>query len=112
MPVPRNETDRYGIIESAGGNTSNYMLATKVREKPKTTSSNTAIIGRYILNKSIFGILQSQKPGAKGEIQITDAIAQQMNQKIPLYALLFKGKRYDCGVPKGMAEANKDFSKQ
>ena len=73
--VPHDQTDRYGIVDAAPI-TDRAALIKYVVEKPKpaVAPSNLAIVGRYVLPPRIFGLLESTKPGAGGEIQLTDAI--------------------------------------
>jgi UTP--glucose-1-phosphate uridylyltransferase len=78
-------------------------------EKPESSESNLAIIGRYILTPDIFQILKNIKPGKNGEIQITDALASQAkNDKV--IAIKFKGIRFDCGSIKGYLDATNHFA--
>ena len=76
-------------------------------EKPlaKDAPSNLAIIGRYILQPNVFGILKEIKPDMRGEVQITDAL-NILAMKGEVLALKFKGKRIDCGSMEGYIEAN------
>jgi UTP--glucose-1-phosphate uridylyltransferase len=76
---------------------------------PDKAPSNLAIIGRYILTPEIFKILEKQKPGAGGEIQLTDAL-KSLVKKTPLYGYLIKGKRYDAGDKLGYLQATVDFA--
>lgn len=106
MDVPRNKTASYGIldpIEEIG----KLVEASALVEKPlpEEAPSTLSIIGRYILQPSMFDRLENQKRGAGGEIQLTDA----MNQAIPktrFYGYRFDGTRYDCGEVAGYVEAN------
>lgn len=82
-------------------------------EKPKreVAPSNIAIMGRYILSSSIFKILESQSPGAGGEIQLTDAIAE-LNRFEAVYAYEFEGVRYDVGEKLGFIKTQLEFALQ
>jgi UTP--glucose-1-phosphate uridylyltransferase len=71
---------------------------------PEDAPTNLAIIGRYILTPDIFTILENIPPGRGGEIQITDAIAEQAKEKKVL-AYKFKGRRFDCGSIEGFVNA-------
>lgn len=99
--VDQQEVSRYGIVDGREMGKGLYSL-NKLVEKPKVDEapSNIAIMGRYILSPEIFGILESQKPGAGGEIQLTDAIAE-LNQREAVYAYDFEGIRYDVGEKLG-----------
>ena len=70
---------------------------------------NLAVMGRYVLSPGIFEHLSRQQPGALGEIQLTDAIAELM-KKEKVYAYQFKGKRYDIGDKLGYLKAILDFA--
>ena len=80
-------------------------------EKPETSDSNLAIIGRYILTPDIFKILRKTKPDLNGELQITDALLAQA-KKGNVIALKFKGKRFDCGSIKGYLDATNHFAQK
>lgn len=104
------DTDKYGIIGS-DNLTQSPVVINQLVEKPKPTNapSNLAIVGRYILTPEIFAQLRQTKPGAGGEIQLTDAIAGLL-KKQAIYGLPFKGKRYDCGSKIGYLEATLAFA--
>ena len=112
--VSHDATESYGII--AGDEISNGVYrVTEMVEKPKPEDapSNLAIIGRYILTPDIFDKIESTPPGRNGEVQITDAIAQQAAEGQVL-AYKFEGRRFDCGSIEGFVEAtnyvfNKDY---
>ncbi len=107
--VPTDEVHRYGIIDG--------VLKGKVYEikdlveKPKAgeAPSNLGIIGRYILTPDIFEILEKQKPGAGGEIQLTDAL-RTLVKKRPIYGYPIKGRRFDAGDKLGYLKATVDFA--
>lgn len=112
--VADEDVSKYGIIAPRGGSIepSVFFLDTLV-EKPsrKAAPSNYAIMGRYVLTPEIFEILEHQKPGAGGEIQLTDAIKQLNDQKTVL-AYHFDGVRYDVGDKFGFIKATLDFALQ
>ncbi|MCX7274506.1 MAG: UTP--glucose-1-phosphate uridylyltransferase, partial [Burkholderiales bacterium] len=104
--VPRADVSKYGVIDPE----STQGTVTKVRgivEKPSVESapSTFAVVGRYILHPSIMDTLETLQPGAGGEIQLTDALAQQV-QSPGLHAYRFSGKRFDCGSKQGFLTAN------
>ncbi|MFJ7998603.1 UTP--glucose-1-phosphate uridylyltransferase GalU [Streptomyces sp. NPDC096310] len=71
-------------------------------EKPDAADapSNYAIIGRYVLDPAVFGILRKTEPGRGGEIQLTDALQQlSADEKVggPVHGVVFQGRRYDTG---------------
>jgi len=110
MDVPRAKTSSYGIVDiDAKARTGDARLvkAKGLVEKPSPDKapSTLSIIGRYILQPEIFDILDKQKPGAGGEIQLTDAISG-MTSKKGVYGYRFEGTRYDCGSLVGFVAAN------
>lgn len=107
--VPRQEVSRYGIIE--GTKEGEVYRITRLVEKPSLDEapSNLAIIGRYILTPDIFKVLERQKIGAGGEIQLTDAL-QELLKKRTIYGYPIKGKRYDGGDKLGFLKATVDLA--
>ncbi len=110
MEVDKNETDKYGIIEPEK-NSSDILKLNNIIEKPEVDKapSNLAVIGRYILTPEIFDILGKQKKGTKGEIQLTDAIAELINIQ-NVFGYKFEGIRYDCGDKTGFQIANISYA--
>lgn len=107
--VPKDEVQRYGIIDGVmkGGV---YEINNLVEKpKPVDAPSNLGIIGRYILTPDIFDILEKQKPGAGGEIQLTDAL-RTLVKKRPIYGYAINGRRYDAGDKLGYLKATVDFA--
>jgi UTP--glucose-1-phosphate uridylyltransferase len=105
MTVPRKDVSKYGVMD-VETETDKMVTARSVDEKPsiELAKSNLAIVGRYVLNHDIFGVLKSLKPGVKNEIQLTDALLQM----IPTHGLKgfkFEGKRFDCGSREGLLAA-------
>ena len=84
-----------------------------VIEKPsvKSSPSNYAVIGRYILPVNIFKILKKQKSGKNGEIHITDAIRTLIYQNNKFIGHVFAGKYLDCGTIGGYINASREISK-
>ena len=83
-------------------------------EKPKRrmmAPSNLGVVGRYVLPGSIFDLLEKTRPGAGGEIQLTDAIATLLEQQ-KVYAYRFEGTRFDCGSKPGLVKATLHFAMQ
>jgi len=76
---------------------------------PGTQPSNLAAIGRYILSPDVMTHLGEIKPGAGGEIQLTDAIAREIAEKQNVYGYRFDGERYDCGSKAGFLQATVAF---
>lgn len=107
--VPRNETDKYGIVstdESDGSIRKVKQIVEKPR--PQNAPSTLAVVGRYLLSPTIFEKLEHTGRGAGGEIQLTDAIADLLADE-SVYAYQFEGKRYDCGSKIGYLQATVEF---
>ena len=104
--VSEDEVQNYGIIDGVEIDERLWRINALV-EKPaiEHAPSNIAIVGRYILEASIFEHLELTTRGTGGEIQLTDAIARQLEDQAVL-AYKFKGKRYDCGDKLGSLQAN------
>lgn len=110
--VKETEVSRYGIVD--GNRIANRLYnVSNLIEKPsqEEAPSNLAILGRYILNPSIFAVLQNQKPGAGDEIQLTDAIAE-LNKREAIYAYDFEGIRFDVGDKLGFIQTTIEFALQ
>jgi len=107
--VPRAHTKQYGIV-SATNIEPNIEKIHGIVEKPKPEDapSTLAVVGRYILTPRIFKHLKEIKPGAGGEIQLTDGIAALMQYESML-AYRFDGIRYDCGSKLGYLKAQVAF---
>jgi UTP--glucose-1-phosphate uridylyltransferase len=111
--VPREHTNRYGILDLDAQVTPNIVRAKGIVEKPtaEAAPSTTAAIGRYVLDPAVFEHLDKRVQGAGNEIQLTDAIAATMDVA-PLHGCHFKGDRYDCGDKLGFLKANIAFALQ
>ncbi len=110
MDIPRDKTGSYGIVDIDKAATIRNKKLVKAKglvEKPAPDKapSTLSIIGRYILQPEIFDKLDKQKPGAGGEIQLTDAINKMIGKK-NVYGYRFDGTRYDCGGLVGFVAAN------
>jgi UTP--glucose-1-phosphate uridylyltransferase len=108
--VPRDEVSSYGIVEVeplAPGIGEIKRIVEKPR--PEEAPSNLAVVGRYILTPRVFKLLESVPRGAGGEIQLTDAIAQLIQEQ-SVIAYEFEGTRYDCGSKLGYLKANVNFA--
>ncbi|MBO4644788.1 MAG: UTP--glucose-1-phosphate uridylyltransferase GalU [Alphaproteobacteria bacterium] len=108
--VPQSQTSRYGIL-SIDSDNGKLVHVNGMVEKPapEQAPSRLAILGRYILSPEIFTELDKQKTGAKGEIQLTDAMADTLD-RIPFHGMRFEGKRFDCGNKIGFLMANIEFA--
>ena len=103
------EVGKYGVIDPHQLSEKYYQVKHLI-EKPDISNapSNLAIVGRYILSPNVFDSLECTVPGAKGEIQLTDALSQLLEYQ-EIYAYEFEGYRYDCGTPIGLLKASLGF---
>ncbi|MEN8106957.1 MAG: UTP--glucose-1-phosphate uridylyltransferase GalU [Pseudomonadota bacterium] len=108
--VPREETDKYGIVDP-GQTEGRLTEVAGIVEKPspEQAQSNLAVVGRYILTPAIFDHLETIPRGAGGEIQLTDAIERLLHDE-KVMAYRFEGKRYDCGNKLGYLQATVEFA--
>ena len=108
--VPMEETGKYGIVKTGSMIAEGLYELEDMIEKPKINPpGNLAVMGRYILTPGIFEHLKDQKPGALGEIQLTDAIVKLMKEE-KVHAYQFQGTRYDIGDKVGYLKAILDFA--
>ncbi len=107
--VPRDQTNRYGILDVLTDD-GKLAKAKGLVEKPAPDKapSTLAIIGRYVLDPSVFTELDKKTRGAGNEIQLTDGLNRTLD-KVPFHGLRFEGVRYDCGTRVGFVEANVAF---
>lgn len=105
--IPRDQVSSYGIVGVGEEISDKTFKISSMVEKPKVEDAPSSFIisGRYILQPEIFSEIEAQKPGAKGEIQITDAMIRLMAQQ-PFYGVRFDGQIYDCGNKVGFLMAN------
>ena len=107
--VPKEETQRYGIVK--GVKYAERLLDVSdfvEKPKPEVAPSNLAVAGRYILTPAVFGQIREQPKGAGGEIQLTDGIAALLGkEKVLAYSYI--GQRYDCGSKLGLLQATVDL---
>ena len=110
--VKKNNVSRWGIFDVKKINKRDFIIK-DVIEKPsiKKAPSRYAVIGRYILPKKIFKILEKQKPGQNGEIHITDSIRTLILTKNKFIGHIFAGKYLDCGTMKGYINSTLEISK-
>jgi len=103
---PRPDTKRYCVVEPRQKNgNSTEVMALVEKPDPAKAPSTLCIIGRYILQPEIFGILNKQERGAGNEIQLTDAMAKLIG-RMPFHAVETSCARYDCGDKVGFLHAN------
>ncbi len=108
--VPREQTSSYGIVATdAFDNRYGRIRAIVEKPDPESAPSTLAVVGRYILEPRIFELLESVPPGKGGEIQLTDAIAQLLQERT-VNAYRFQGTRFDCGTHIGLIEATIRFA--
>ncbi|MGO9991296.1 MAG: UTP--glucose-1-phosphate uridylyltransferase GalU [Steroidobacteraceae bacterium] len=108
--VPKEDTDKYGIVTLEREIAPRVSKISHIVEKPKPekAESTLAVVGRYLLSASIFDDLAKIGKGAGGEIQLTDGIARLM-QREDVFAFEFEGKRYDCGSKLGYLQATVEY---
>ncbi len=111
MEVPPEKTASYGILD-VGEDMGTIVRAKGMVEKPakEDAPSNLAVIGRYILTPKIMQNLHRLKAGTGGEIQLTDAIAEEIRQGESVYGFRFRGQRFDCGSKAGFLQATVAFA--
>jgi UTP--glucose-1-phosphate uridylyltransferase len=113
--VPQSQVHLYGIISvdsgKAGHSDDNLLRIKDLVEKPKADQapSNLGVTGRYVLPPEIFDYLENTKPGAGGEIQLTDGL-RMLAQNQGLYAFVYDGKTYDAGDKLGFLKATVEFA--
>jgi len=104
--VPLENVSAYGVIKPRPLGERVYQVDGLVEKPPQNKApSNLAIVGRYVLPAEVFDCLERTKPGAKGEIQLTDGLALLMETH-PLFAYRFPGARHDGGNPLGLLKAS------
>jgi UTP--glucose-1-phosphate uridylyltransferase len=111
--VPNQDTSKYGIISGYQlENKASTFIIDNIIEKPKTNPpSNLAVVGRYILSKSIFSFLHNLSPSIGGEVQLTDAIKLMLNHE-RVIGHLYQGTKFDCGSRRGYVDAIIHLSKE
>ncbi|MFD0738191.1 UTP--glucose-1-phosphate uridylyltransferase GalU [Lysobacter koreensis] len=103
--VPRAQTGSYGIVATDAFAARQGRITSMVEKpQPADAPSTLAVVGRYVLNPRIFALLEATRPGAGGEIQLTDAIAALLVEEA-VSAYRFQGTRFDCGTHLGLIEA-------
>jgi UTP--glucose-1-phosphate uridylyltransferase len=117
MEVPKEETQRYGVIagepvdDSINHGRLRRLTALVEKPEPGAAPSNLAIIGRYVLTPKIFDKLEQTPRGAGGEIQLTDAIEALMQEQ-GVYGYEFEGTRYDAGTTMGWLKGTVELALQ
>jgi len=110
MEVPKDKTTSYGVL-GVQQDMGSVVSVNDMVEKPavEDAPSNLAVIGRYILTPNVMRNLNKAKSGAGGEVQLTDAIAQEIGASGDVYGFRFRGQRYDCGSKAGFLQATVAF---
>ncbi|MDF5757621.1 UTP--glucose-1-phosphate uridylyltransferase GalU [Spongiactinospora sp. TRM90649] len=103
MEVPTEQVSMYGVVSMEATAEDDVVRITDMVEKPpiEEAPSNWIIIGRYVLDPTVFEVLEKTPPGRGGEIQLTDALRELADRDMsgggPVHGVLFKGRRYDTG---------------
>lgn len=110
MEVERDKVSAYGVLDVADDVGDVVRIKGMIEKpKPEAAPSNLAVIGRYILTPKVLNNLSGMKQGANDEIQLTDAIAQEIDGANNVYGFRFRGRRYDCGSKAGFLQATVAF---
>jgi UTP--glucose-1-phosphate uridylyltransferase len=106
MEVPNHKISSYGVLD-INTHVGNVVSVNGMVEKPSRDEapSNLAVIGRYILSPNVLKNLDSTSVGAGGEIQLTDAIAKEIEAQRGVFGYKFEGTRFDCGSKAGFLQA-------
>ncbi len=110
MEVPPEKASSYGVLD-VEEDMGDLVKVKGMVEKPspEDAPSNLAVIGRYILTPKVMSNISKLKDGAGGEIQLTDAIAEEINQDRGVFGFRFRGQRFDCGSKAGFLQATVAF---
>jgi UTP--glucose-1-phosphate uridylyltransferase len=112
--VPKEKVHLYGIVATSGEKRGDHLLRIDdliEKPSPEQAPSNLAVTGRYVLPPKVFDYLQETKPGAAGEIQLTDAL-RQLARNEGLWAHVYSGKSYDAGDKQGFLQATVELALQ
>ena len=111
MEVPPEKASSYGVLD-VHKDMGQLVKVKGLVEKPPAgqAPSNLAVIGRYILNPSVLRSLDQMKLGSGGEIQLTDAVANEVLGEPGVYGYRFQGQRFDCGSKSGFLQATVAFA--
>ncbi|RMD94539.1 MAG: UTP--glucose-1-phosphate uridylyltransferase [Alphaproteobacteria bacterium] len=110
MEVPPDRASAYGVLD-VRENMGALVSVNGMVEKPAPgeAPSNLAVIGRYILSPKVLQNLSRIKSGSGGEIQLTDAIAREIEEGRDVWGFRFRGQRFDCGSKAGFLQATVAF---
>ena len=110
MEVPPEAASSYGVLDVEKDMGSIVSVRGMVEKpSPQVAPSNLAVIGRYILTPKILQNLSRLRSGAGGEIQLTDAISEEIRNGGDVYGYRFRGQRFDCGSKAGFLQATVAF---
>lgn len=109
--VPRDQTNKYGILDVHHDDGGRLVEVKGLVEKPKpeVAPSNLSIIGRYVLMPEVISYLALMERGAGNEVQLTDGMAKLIGE-VPFHGLRYEGRRFDCGDKAGFLEAQIAFA--
>jgi UTP--glucose-1-phosphate uridylyltransferase len=108
--IPRGETKSYGIVDGKEWEDAIIKMSAIVEKpEPDAAPSNLGVVGRYVLKPRIFEHIRALKPGAGGELQLTDAI-QSLLADEQVLAYKYHGTRFDCGSKLGYLKATVEFA--
>jgi UTP--glucose-1-phosphate uridylyltransferase len=111
MEVPQSRIKSYGVLDLEDDMGALVKVRGMVEKpEPEEAPSNLAVIGRYILTPDVLKNLNKMKSGSGGEIQLTDAIAEEIAQERGVYGYRFRGQRFDCGSKSGFLQATVAFA--
>jgi UTP--glucose-1-phosphate uridylyltransferase len=111
MEVPKDKASAYGVLDVAEDMGALVRVKGMVEKpKPGEAPSNLAVIGRYILTPKVLQNISKVRTGAGGEIQLTDAIAEEIVEGRDVFGYRFRGQRFDCGSKAGFLQATVAFA--
>ncbi|GLY64206.1 UTP--glucose-1-phosphate uridylyltransferase [Amycolatopsis taiwanensis] len=110
--IPKEQISPYGVFDVTDTADADVKRVHGMVEKPKPEEapSTYAAAGRYLLDRAIFDALRRIKPGAGGELQLTDAVALLIEEGHPVHIVVHRGGRHDLGNPGGFLRAAVDFA--
>ncbi|HJQ46543.1 MAG TPA: UTP--glucose-1-phosphate uridylyltransferase [Amycolatopsis sp.] len=110
--IPKEQISPYGVFDVTDTEDADVKRVHGMVEKPKPEDapSTYAAAGRYLLDRAIFDALRRIKPGAGGELQLTDAVALLIEEGHPVHIVVHRGGRHDLGNPGGFLRAAVDFA--
>jgi UTP--glucose-1-phosphate uridylyltransferase len=112
MRVPNDQISRYGCAEIAESRGKLHRVSGLVEKPPAAEAkSDLAVMGRYVLTPAIFAALRQTRPGALGEIQLTDAIGGLLGDS-EVWGVEFEGELLDVGTPSGWLATNMRLARE